>query len=504
VEIKSNLTAKNARMDVNASLKDARNLAGVKAEINFTLDSLAAMNGLVKQKLPDTGPVTLHGKFLSEEGLKSPLRIDTVIKSDDITMNIKGSIAEPLTAEGIDMMLNLEASSLQKIGELAGTQIQSMEPLRLEGRFNSQGKTYELADFRLQVGDSDLKGQASFKQSAKSGGRPYISGKFHSDNLDLNKMMTKADLSTKNESGSEANTEKNEKDKIFPSEPLPIDALKSVDADIEVKIGSLTTFRLQLEDLAAELSLKNGLLSLEPLNAKVGDGSLDGFVIVDTEKAPPALSIDINMIDATHRDFGGQFDLMANLKGSGETIAAIMAHLDGKFGFHIQDMTLKKSLMTRFGMGLINSLNPFDKEKETTEIICAAILFNIEDGIADATHKIAALMTDVSWLGSGEINLKTEEIDFGVAPKTRKKLDISLGDLAKLIHVGGTLAEPQIELDPKDVVFKAGKVGAAIATGGITLAADVLWQKIKSNEDVCAKIAEDMEPRKMPEVEKNK
>ena len=80
-------------------------------------------------------------------------------------------------------------------------------------------------------------------------------------------------------------------------------------------------------------------------------------------------------------------------------------------------------------------------------------------------------MTEATWFGGGEINLKTEKIDFGVTPKSRKILDVGLGNLANLVHVGGTLAKPKIQLDPKDLAVKYGKYAAAVATGGI--AADV-------------------------------
>ncbi len=80
-----------------------------------------------------------------------------------------------------------------------------------------------------------------------------------------------------------------------------------------------------------------------------------------------------------------------------------------------------------------------------------------------------------------------------MTPKSRKALDISLGSLAKLAHIGGTLSHPKIELDPKDLAVKYGKYTAAVATGGLTLAADILWGKIKANTDICAKILKDLE-----------
>ena len=93
-----------------------------------------------------------------------------------------------------------------------------------------------------------------------------------------------------------------------------------------------------------------------------------------------------------------------------------------------------------------------------------------------------------TYLGGGEINLKTEKIGFGINPKPRKGFGITLGGLAKLVYVGGTLAHPKIKLDPKAMAVQYGKYSAAIATGGITWAADLLWAKLKANSDVCGKI----------------
>ena len=225
----------------------------------------------------------------------------------------------------------------------------------------------------------------------------------------------------------------------------------------------------------------------------MGKGSFGGTVIIDARNSPATLVADMKLSDATFRDFGGKVNFLVDLEGRGNSVAEIMAGLDGQLQLDVRDVMLKKSLMTGFGSSLLGSLNPFSKDEENTELICAIILFNIEDGIADANKTIAAQMTDVTWFGSGEINLITEEIDFGMNPKPRKGLGISLGSLAKLAHLGGTLAQPKVEFDPKDVAVKYGKYSAAVATGGLTVLADLLLSKVKANTDVCASILEELD-----------
>ncbi|MCP4707324.1 MAG: AsmA-like C-terminal region-containing protein, partial [Planctomycetes bacterium] len=186
-----------------------------------------------------------------------------------------------------------------------------------------------------------------------------------------------------------------------------------------------------------------------------------------------ALTADVEMTDATFFNFGGKIHFLADLNGSGDSVAAIMAGLNGLLEFDVRDATLKTSFITGFGSDLLSSLNPFSKNEETTELLCAIILFDIDDGIAEAHRKIAGKMTEVTYFGGGEINLKTEKINLGVNPRPRKGLGISLGGIAKLVYIGGTLARPTIKLDPKAMAITLGKYSAAVASGGLTWAADL-------------------------------
>ena len=113
---------------------------------------------------------------------------------------------------------------------------------------------------------------------------------------------------------------------------------------------------------------------------------------------------------------------------------------------------------------------------------------DIKDGLVDFEKKVAVQLTDVNWLGTGEINLKTEKLDAGFVPKPRKGIGISVGSLASLIHIGGTLKHPRMEIDPKDVALKYGKFMATVGTGGLALLAGAVINKATANEDLCEQI----------------
>jgi len=279
-----------------------------------------------------------------------------------------------------------------------------------------------------------------------------------------------------------------ESKKVFPDDPLPFEMLQQLDADIEITADEFATRQVMYYDMTAKVVSNNGVLKLDPFRATVGQGTFLATARLDASRSPADLSVDVNMNDGTTRDFGGRYNLTVDVDGTGDSVAQIMAGLDGQIIVDVRDLELKKSALTQFGRGLLDSLNPFDKEEEKSELTCAIVRLDIQDGIANADDRIVAQMTRVTWFGGGKINLKNEKIDIGVQSKPRKGLGISVGGLASLVHVGGTLANPKIQLDPKEVAKKYGQNALTVATGGLFLLAKGLWDKSKANSDVCYEI----------------
>ena len=445
----------------------------------------------LKGKLNDI-PLAFSGDFGSADFLvaNNPTRAKFTAYLGNTKLVAQGIVGPFAPTFNIDLTMAVDTDSVEAFSQLAGRDLPDIGPLSLSVKLTAVDNTYKLEGLNLQVGEIDLKGNAAFKQLSEPDDKPRFGGKIHIDELDLSKRLVSADTPTepKSSPGTKGVEDKVKKDKIFSSEPLPFGALRSVDANVEVTVKSLKTFQLQLEDLVVRVDLDNGLLKLNPMKARVGNGTFDGKVMLDTRNSPAALKVNAEMTDATFSDFGGKIHFMADLEGNGDSIAAIMADLGGRFEFDVREATLDKSLMTNFGTDLIHFFNPFKEDVKSTELICAIILFDIENGIADAIKKIAAQTTDVTWLGGGKINLKTEEIVFRMVPIPRKGLGIHMGRIASLVSVGGTLTQPQIGLDPAGTAVEYGNYAAAVATSGLSLFAGRLWNKRRANTDVCDEI----------------
>ena len=89
-------------------------------------------------------------------------------------------------------------------------------------------------------------------------------------------------------------------------------------------------------------------------------------------------------------------------------------------------------------------------------------------------------------VGSGAINLRTNEIQLHFKTAKRKGFGINLLGIAdKFIYIGGTLREPTVAVDPGRLLIEGG---AAWASGGLTLLAEQLVTRLTASSDPCARV----------------
>jgi hypothetical protein len=80
-------------------------------------------------------------------------------------------------------------------------------------------------------------------------------------------------------------------------------------------------------------------------------------------------------------------------------------------------------------------------------------------------------------------------LDLTLRSKPRKGFGISLGGVINsFLKLGGTLQEPALNIDPASSLTTTG---AAVATGGLSLLARGLWDRLSAEADLCAPRDED-------------
>lgn len=246
--------------------------------------------------------------------------------------------------------------------------------------------------------------------------------------------------------------------------PLPTSALKTLQLDGKLAIGSATLHGLKLSQVAIGLEAHDGLLHIDPANARLYGGTSAGSVTLDAQSAVPVLHLDESLtgIDVKpllvdfmkFNRFSGRGNVTLNVAARGSTTAALLSSLDGHVATQITNGAIEgldlwsainsavslaqKHTLPTGGMG--NS-TPFDAFRASADLT---------NGVA-STQDLDISSGDLHVTGQGTTNLVTEAIDYHVSAAILK--GPSAGTLASIpLLVSGTLTSPTVRPDTQGLV----------------------------------------------------
>jgi uncharacterized protein involved in outer membrane biogenesis len=431
---------------------------------------------------------------LFRHDLHWPIKMD--INVLDTGVAAEGTIDDPLNMQAADLRLSASGADLSTLHSMAGRPLPSV-PFGISGhlRYRVAGKL-DVTGVQIRLAGSTVNGEVSAERLE---GVPLIVAKLQSDSLDLRPLFP---TDRKKLPGGPSHPGSSEKDKIFPDKPLDFRFFSRFAASVNVEIARLMMPGIAAEELSFRAGVKNGRLEISPFASKIGGGRLTGAL----DMVPQGKSIGVSTsIDAENVDLDwvakslqvkeglkGLLHLTVRLKGRGNSVAGILAGLDGdiiatmgKGHFPLTNLNL---LEADIGKSLLKMLNPFDKTNEGTDVNCLVMDFNIAKGQAKSD---IILLDDPqkTLVGRADVDLGTEELDVWLDSKPKEgiglektgKLSISLEELARSFKLGGTLAHPEVELD---TLKTAKTVGTALL--GPVGVAWLLVSGTSGEEDPCA------------------
>jgi hypothetical protein len=211
----------------------------------------------------------------------------------------------------------------------------------------------------------------------------------------------------------------------------------------------------------------------------------------------------LDQLDYPH-SIEGNIDAVVDLDGTGDSVAALMAGLNGHIRIAVKDGKAESKYLDLlgkyFGSGILRMINPFEAKRQYAPINCFVNTVIIDDGKADI--KLLLDTDQTSIFGAGSINLKTERLDLGIKPTPKKgalpaDISFNLKKLSQPFRLGGTLANPSLAIDPGRTAFVVGKFAGALALGPIGIAAFFADVSI-GKKDPCATALEAAEKRIQP------
>jgi hypothetical protein len=432
----------------------------------------------------------------------SSLRDKLAVEKLDFDAHIEDIVTVALDATAEDFLTDFKAkgNDISKLEKLAGLKLPYKGAFTISGRIDDPAiKVYKLRTLKFIAGDNNLSGWVDLNLTAD---RPKIKAELISQNLDLRWLYTTP--VRKVGANQVSATAAKKRKKIFPNKPLPLDALKIADLDIKIRAEKIMLPRAVIGELTVDLMLEDGHLVAKPLRFFAGDGSVQGYLDAHVEGqvavVTTGLKIDQVQITPTLPEseisdiLEGTFDSKIMINSQGDSIAALMAGLNGNATIIHQGGRINNRYLSLVGGSLTNELlkrvNVFNQKQENIELNCTVINSAINAGLAENLFLLDTM--DTKLIGAGKINLQNETLDFVFKTSPKKgvkipfwgRVGLSLGELTKPFKVSGTLASPSLVIDPSRTAVTLGKLTAGFMLGPAGLAV-VLADVSKKDVDPC-------------------
>jgi len=220
---------------------------------------------LKDRNIPPIGPLDAKARLT---GSAARLAVDDLVLSvgqaQQGLVGLQGRIADLMEAKGIDVAVNVDAQNVQPLGGLFGVALPKVPPLRATARLKDTPDGYAIEGLSAKVGAGDLSGSVTLALVGKP--RPIITAALSSSVIDLKALMP-PEPTAKPASKPTARPDK----RVFPDDPLPLEALKAADADLSATIGRLVLVNgVVLGNVETKVNVRNGKLVIQPASLAVG------------------------------------------------------------------------------------------------------------------------------------------------------------------------------------------------------------------------------------------
>ena len=399
------------------------------------VDLDGAMNG---------SPVTIKASVESLPGLIAGgnATIEVALKAGDSSATLAGPIRNNAPA---GIRISAQGSNLANLKPLVGAALPPLGPYTLQGIATGTGKgAYKLDVQMLKVGATEIKGDVAF---ATEGGKPKLTANLTSPRIDA-RDFHKEEKSTS--AGTGTGTAGGGDGRVFPADPLPVADLRLANATVNLRAGEVVNDEVRMQNLVLAVALVNGRLSVRP-TAVVSGGSVSIDLALDASGQTPNLAFALKgqkvnigdllkMLQNSDAISGGPADVDIAVRGSGNSVRAIMASLSGQTSVSVIGGTLNNRSLAFVNADVMKLLGGSGNR---TEIKCIVSRFSIANGIA-TSQALGFDLTNIFGTGKGTINLGTEALNMDVDPQTRQA---AIASLAVPINIRGTLANPSVTPD---------------------------------------------------------
>lgn len=464
-------------------LVDAIRVADVTADIDTIND--APVPGK-----PDYGVAwKLHGKLngekvsgtgkagavlsLQQQSVPYPFMADMRVGRTEIT--VEGTATRPTHLAALDMRLKLAGPSMARLFAVSGILLPETPPFKTEGHLSgtldAQHSRWTYEKFSGKVGASDIGGSLVYQSKQP---RNLLSGTV------VSRLLRFSDLAPV--IGADSNASKSQRGvamvqpagKVLPVEQFKTERWTSIDADIAFSADKIIRDKdLPINKLRTKLLLKDGVLSLMPLNFDMAGGQLNATITLDGSGKAGKNAIKGSMkVSARHLQLKKLFPALpelqasvgeingdASLSATGNSVASLLGGANGEVRTLINQGTVSKLLLEKMGLNIGSVIVMQLVGDRQVRLNCMATDFAVTNGLMQ-TRTFIVDTEDAIIDISGDINLAHEQLALTIKPNSK---GVRVFSLRAPLYVRGNFKTPQVSIDKGVLAMRAGSALALAA-----------------------------------------
>ncbi|MGD9978998.1 MAG: AsmA family protein [Hyphomonadaceae bacterium] len=297
----------------------------------------------------------------------------------------------------------------------------------LTAQMSREGETTTLNDARIRLDNINASGNLTLVN--QESGRLRVTGALSAPSVDLNTYLP---------APAQTGAEGVEVDTAWSNDPLDLSGLRSLDADLNLALGTLQFQRMNFSNVALALRVANGAADARLSQISLYDGGGTARLIADGSGSVPRIAVELNaqnvqaetlLRDAIGFDrIAGRGRLTASLVGQGASQAAIMRSLRGNASFNFNDGELKGVNLAQVARTVQAVLSgQAVGAGASTDFAELSSTFTVADGVM-ATDNLRLLNPFVRLDGQGLVNVGAQTIDMRIAPRAVRSIEGQGGD----------------------------------------------------------------------------
>jgi uncharacterized protein involved in outer membrane biogenesis len=411
-----------------------------------------------------------------------PYPIEAAMRVGKTNVELKGTLTRPTDLAALDLHMKLSSASMSDLFPLTGITLPDTPPFSTQGHLfgtiDKRGGVWEYDHFTGRVGGSDLSGSMHYESAGEHGRpRPLLEGTLVSNLLQFKDLGPMVGADQPRRSGT-VDGKKVAGGKLLPDADFKFERWRAIDADVSFTGRKIVMDeKLPLDNLVTHFVLRDGTLSLLPLQFGVADGRLTSNVelngngaMIKAEMEVSARHLKLNKLMPDFKPMQTSFGEVngdAKLNSSGNSIASLLGASNGEVKLLVNQGSVSKLLLEESGLNVINIVLVRLFGDSQVKLNCVA-------GDVVVTHGLLQMQkflvdTDNARIGvEGTVNLATESLNLKVQPENKK---FRLVSLRTPVFVDGTFADPHVGVDRGKLALRTG---GAIVLGVLTPPAALL------------------------------